>query len=187
MTPDPKPYLEYLDREMTIMGVLSAFSVAVASFATERIASAERFFLHDLWCAGRAHVVAGAAFALLAALLFYLQRSLLAWYYGQLALAQSRGAEGASRGKELLDRVDGWDTWVRYQTAFGLLSISAACYSFAVAEALSPTLSSIPALWSLWFPLLGGILVVLFRWRVLVAYPQEDEPFAAAFRALRRN
>ena len=37
MAIEPKPYLEYLDKEMTIMGLLSAFSVALASFATEKL------------------------------------------------------------------------------------------------------------------------------------------------------
>lgn len=90
---EPKPYLDYLDKEMTIMGLLSAFSVALASFATERIVNAEKGFLHDIWLVGRDHVIAGAATAILAAFFFYLQRSHLAWYYGQIALAQSRRAD----------------------------------------------------------------------------------------------
>lgn len=75
---DPKPYLEYFDKEMTIMGLLSAVAVAVASFATERIMSADKGFLSQIGASGRTHVLAGAASALLAALFFYLQRSHLA-------------------------------------------------------------------------------------------------------------
>src|SRR5262250_3047450 len=108
MTTEPKPYLEYLDKEMTIMGLLSAFSVALASFSTERIVSADQDFLHDLWVHGRDHVVAGAATAVLAAFFFYLQRSHLAWYYGQIALAQSRGTASPESVEDWLTWADGW-------------------------------------------------------------------------------
>ena len=131
---EPKTYLEYLDKEMTIMGILSAFSVALASFTTERIASAQNGFLRDIWLAGRDHVIGGAATAVLAAFFFYLQRSHLAWYYGQIALAQSRGKDV----EEWLEAADGWGTWVRYQTGFIALTLSFASYAYAVVEALSP-------------------------------------------------
>lgn len=98
MKVDPKAYLEYLDK----MGTLSGFSIAVASVVTERIVSAQGDgFLHRLWSSERAHVIAGAATALLAAFFFYLQRSQLAWLYGQIALAQAR-ALPPSKGVDLL-------------------------------------------------------------------------------------
>jgi hypothetical protein len=185
MTMEPKPYLEYLDKEMTIMALLSAFSVALASFTTERIVSAERGFLHDLWLAGRDHVVAGAAAAMLAAFFFYLQRSHLAWYYGQIALAQSRGTSSPEPVEEWLTWADGWDTWVRYQGGFILLTLSFAYYAYAVGQSLAPRLRSMPRLWSLWLPLLIALIIVAVRWYVLSRYPQEDRPFAAWWCALR--
>ena len=49
------------------MGLLSTFSVVLASFTTERIVSAEKGFLYDLWLSGHEHVIAGAATAVLSA------------------------------------------------------------------------------------------------------------------------
>ena len=86
-------------------------------------------FLRDLWLAGREHVIAGALFAVLAACFFYLQRSHLAWYYGQIALAQSRGAASPEPIEDWLTRADGWDTWARYQAGFVALTFSFARYT----------------------------------------------------------
>jgi len=168
------------------MGLLSAFSVALASFATERIVSAKEGFLHELWVAGQDHVIAGAAFAVLAAFFFYLQRSHLAWYYGQIALAQSRGAASPEPVEDWLAWADGWDTWVRYQTGFTALTLSFASYAYAVAEALNEFLGSISRHWSLWLPLLAVLLIVVVRWYVLAKFAQEDQPFRAWWRSLRK-
>jgi hypothetical protein len=186
MAIEPKPYLEYLDKEMTIMGVLSAFSVALASFATERVVTADKGFLQYLWYSGRYHVIAGAATAVLAAFFFYLQRSHLAWYYGQIALAQSRGAASPEPVEDWLAWADGWDTWVRYQTGSTALALSFAFYAYAVAGALSPRVGSISRQWSLWVPLFVALLTVVVRWYVLAKFAQEEQPFRAWWRRLRR-
>jgi len=74
-------YLEYLDREMTIMGILSTFSVALAALVIERIASAQTLtVLQMVWDKSAIYLLVGSASALVGAALFYKQRSLLAWY-----------------------------------------------------------------------------------------------------------
>ncbi|HEY7555072.1 MAG TPA: hypothetical protein VIH18_09715 [Candidatus Binatia bacterium] len=186
MPMDPKPYLEYLEKEMTIMGLLSAFSVALASFATERIVSAEKLFLHDLWLAGRDHVLAGGAMAVLAACFFYLQRSHLAWYYGQIALAHTRGSETPVPLEDWLTWADSWETWVRYQTGFIALTLSFASNGYAVAATLSPSIRLISRQLSLWMPLLVALVVVVTRWYVLSRFGEEDRPFTAWWRTLRK-
>lgn len=168
------------------MGLLSAFSVALASFATDRIVSADKGILRDLWIAGRDHVIAGAVTAVLAAFFFYLQRSHLAWYYGQIALAQSRGATSPEPVGDWLSRADGWDTWVRYQAGFITLTLSFACYGYAVAEVLSPRVGSISRQWSLWLPSLVALLIIVVRWYVLTKFAQEDQPFRAWWRTQRK-
>src|ERR1043166_6880232 len=35
--PDPKPYLDYLDKEMTIMGILSTFCLGIPVVLVERV------------------------------------------------------------------------------------------------------------------------------------------------------
>jgi hypothetical protein len=182
---DPKPYLEYLDKEMTIMGLLSAFSVALASFASEKIVTAESGFLREVWMHGQDHVIGGAATAVLAAFLFYLQRSHLAWYYGQIALACRRTSTSDSV-ENWLTLADGWDTWIRYQTGFIMLTVSFGSYAFAVAKALSPSLHVTARVWSLWLPFLLILMIVIVRWYVLSKFPQEDRPFSASWQLLRK-
>jgi hypothetical protein len=56
-----------------------------------------------------------------AALFFYRQRSLLAWYYGQIALCLT-GKDPTGRGLSgLLDDADSWESWYFYQIGFVLL------------------------------------------------------------------
>jgi hypothetical protein len=177
MATDPKPFLEYLDKEMTIMGLLSAFSIAVASFTTERIVSSEKGFLSDLWRFGQGHVIVGSTAAVLGALYFYLQRSHLAWYYGEIALAQSKGESESKWMKTLLKWVHGWDTWVRYQTGFGMLTVAFASYGYAVASTLHPLIATVSLTWSLWIPLVLALCVMAVRWRILISFAYEDHPF----------
>jgi hypothetical protein len=184
---DPKPYLEYLDKEMTIMGLLSGFAVAITSFATERILSADKGFLSQIAGVGRNHVLAGAASALVAALFFYLQRSHLAWYYGQIALAQSRGTSSPSPVEDWLTWSDGWDTWKYYQTGFSTLTLSLFYYAYAIAGALSSVAGSVTTLYSLWLPMLAMLIVEATRWHVLTKFPQEDRPFQKWVRLLRNR
>jgi hypothetical protein len=79
-------YLNYLDKEMTIMGILSTFAIAVPAFVLERAFSAGSGFFYDLRTLGQNYLLTGSALMLLAAAAFYKQRSQLAWYYGQIAL-----------------------------------------------------------------------------------------------------
>lgn len=75
---------------------------------------------------------------------------------------------------------------MRYQTGFISLTLSFAGYAYAVAEELNPYLRSIPQQWSLWLPLLVALLIVAVRWYVLVKFSQEEEPFRAWWRTLRK-
>jgi len=139
----------------------------MASFATEKIVGADKGFLAQLWDAGRDHSIAGAATAGLAAYFFYLQRSHLAWYYGQIALAESLGSKSADPVENWLVRADRWDTWVRYHAAFAALTVSFAAYAYAVAETLTPWLGTIPKSWTLWLPLFLAALFTGWRWHIL--------------------
>lgn len=186
MAIEPKPYLEYLDKEMTIMGLLSAFSVALASFATEKIISAEKGFLLKLWTHGQDHIITGAALAVLAAYLFYLQRSHLAWHYGQIALAECRAAASPDSVEEWLTWADGWDTWTRYQTGFTALTLSLASYAYAVTEALTPSICPTSLWWSLWLPLFTAALIVGVRWYGLTKFSQEEKPFTAWWESIHK-
>lgn len=86
-------YLEYLDKEMTIMGILSIFCVAVVALALDRIGSADlgkQTLFTLLWRDQRLFVLLGSSCVAVAAVLFYIQRSALAWFYGQICLSIER-------------------------------------------------------------------------------------------------
>lgn len=187
MAINPKPYLEYLDKEMTIMGLLSAFSVALASFATEKIISANKGFLCDLWTHGQDHVITGALLAVLSAYFFYLQRSHLAWYYGQITLSEARAAASPVSLEDWLTWADGWDTWTRYQTGFTALTLSFASYAYAVTEALTPSTRAISPLWSLWLPLSIAALIAGVHWYGLTKFSQEEYPFTAWWKSIQKR
>jgi len=184
---NPKPYLEYLDKEMTIMGVLSAFSVALSSFATEKIVGADKGFLRQLWDASGDHLIVGAGLAVIAAYFFYLQRSHLAWYYGQIALAESLGSKSAVQVENWLASADCWDTWVRYHAAFAALTVSFAAYAYAVAGTLNPWLGTVPKIWSLWIPLFLAALFTGWRWHVFVKFAEADDPVKSWWQSFQRN
>jgi hypothetical protein len=114
-------YLTYLDKEMTIMGILSGFCVATLAASIKVFTSKDASAAQLLWQACPLPILLAHAMLLFAALAFYRQRSLLAWYYGQIALEDS----GYSTGCGLylwLANADGWDTWINYQRGFWFLA-----------------------------------------------------------------
>jgi len=117
-----KLFLDYLKVEMTIMGLLSAFCVAALGVAA-KVATNEpqAGWFKALWDVSSYYVLAAAALVLLAALLFYLQRSELAWHYGQLTLSIQDADIGVDSTKDLLSSADSWATWARYHYAFAAL------------------------------------------------------------------
>lgn len=175
------------------MGILSGFSIAVASVVTERIVNAQGDgFLHRMWISERAHVIAGAATALLAGYFFYLQRSQLAWLYGQIALAQARdlpSSKHANGVDDWLIEADGWASWQRYQAGFVALMFSVACYAYAILGSMNTSVREVSPWWSLWLPFIITALIVALRWRLFYTYSQTDNPYAACWQAIhdRRN
>jgi hypothetical protein len=137
-TPNPLPmanrakiYQGYLDKEMTIMGVLSAFCIASAILPIKQT-------LADISAAstsGRSvgpYFIVGLCGLLVAALGFYRQRSLLAWFYGQIALCICRKELKDGELDEWLDEADSWATWVFYRWGFAFLVIGIAAHILAL-------------------------------------------------------
>ena len=114
-------YLTYLDKEMTIMGILSGFCVAALAASIKLLTSKDATISHDLIQASQLSLLMAHIMVLLAALSFYTQRSLLAWYYGQISLEDS-GYETHQRIHDWLEDADGWTTWIGYQRWFWLLT-----------------------------------------------------------------
>jgi hypothetical protein len=138
-------YLEYLDKEMIIMGVLSAFCVAAVGLFLKELGDAtfitqmsppstdKPILFSILWLKASWYLMAGSACVLAAARLFYEQRSTLAFYYGQISLAMSPdGKQITSKGtKAWIEEADAWRSWLWYRLAFWCLGLGLFIYGFA--------------------------------------------------------
>jgi hypothetical protein len=185
----PALYLEYLDKEIAITGVLTAFSAAACAFALDRMGGAQSGTVFSrVWQYAAAWVLVGAGTALASALAFYMQRSHLAWLYGQIALSISAPAEFSDTPTlEWLREADSWATWVTYRWGFGLLFAALAVGAEACAVTVLPEMAPSPLLWPGSLPLLAvGTLICMSY--VLRTYRYEDEPYKALVKSVfKRN
>jgi hypothetical protein len=172
-----KLYLDYLDKEMNIMGILSAFCVATVAFTLRELLEAEpNRPLEQIWEYSGWFVIIGSALILGAAAWFYRQRSDLAWYYGQISLTRAASEVTKTELFDWLKDADSWTTWISYRCGFfllwpGLVAYMAAAVSynwgcFAHATALGIYVSM--------------VLVLLWAcWRtacILAAHPYDENP-----------
>jgi hypothetical protein len=130
-----KLYLEYLDKEMNIMGILTAFCVATVAFSLKELLEANGNPpppLQIIWCHGAWYILIGSPLILGAAACFYKQRSNLAWYYGQISLTLAARTVTGTELHDCLRATDAWDTWVPYRSGFFLLWAGLAGYGAAV-------------------------------------------------------
>jgi hypothetical protein len=177
-------YLDYLDKEMTIMGLLSTFCVAVVALVIDRVGSADlsknTLFAH-LWGDQGKYVLLGSLCMAIASVAFYLQRSALAWFYGQISLSIESPAINGTDTEAWYKDADSWSTWVPYQSAFAALTVGCAFYSYALMTASSVT---IPA-WLLWAPIAVGIPIHVVRMFIFRHYKYEEDPIGQFLRMLR--
>lgn len=179
-------YCDYLDKEMTIMGLLSAFAVLVAGLVLDRTAAADPEklpALATLWSDQREFLGVGSIALLLAALCFYLQRSLLAYYIGQLRFSTTVARYKKPSTKKLLEDADSWATWIQYQTGFVLLGLGFTLYAFAFYASLLKDQSP----WRLVTIActVAGLIAVLNA-AVKTCFSYHDEPWYDFFRFLAR-
>jgi hypothetical protein len=148
MADDKQKYLEYLDKEMTIMGILSTFAVLIVSLLLQQIGSAEvgKLF-NSIWEEEGWYILVGSASTLIAAMLFYLQRADLAWHYGRLARAEDEAEDSASKA-------DSWATWIPYIWGFKFLYIGFLTFYWAFVENLSGVKFK-------WWIITGAVVVIL--------------------------
>jgi hypothetical protein len=137
MSDKAERYLDYLDKEMSIMGVLSTFCLAVPSLFFERVISADpnsiaHDFLVNLWSDGSAYLVIASTLMLSGAAFFYKQRSRLAWYYGQIALKMALPDYTARKLDQWLKDADSWETWIPYHCAYYATIFAAAGFVSAI-------------------------------------------------------
>jgi hypothetical protein len=129
-------YLQFLDREMTIMGILSGFCLTVLSLGLKALLSDKQGQLgFQVWEKEWLLLLASAVLLLAAAYLFYEQRSCLAWHYGTIAyfLATGREAEALSSLKELQDSREEWS---HYFFAHGAMILAFAALVLALGRTI---------------------------------------------------
>lgn len=138
-----KLYLDYLDKEMNIMGILSAFCVTAAAFALKEVLDAQSStLLAQVWRNGAWQILIGSVLVLGAAVGFYVERSTLAWCYGQISLTL---VAPEITGQELylwLREADSWGTWIAYRVAFFFLWPGLTGYGVAATSAKSTSITN---------------------------------------------
>ena len=136
-----KPYLDYLEKEMLIQGILSAFCVVAAAGVFDRAintGAGPSAFLRNLQANGTAYLIAGSVALLGAAVMFYLQRSDLAEFYGQITLSTLRLfrdmtiPEDSYNLPECVSRADSWTLWNRYKMGLAFLVLAGAEFGLAL-------------------------------------------------------
>jgi hypothetical protein len=135
-----KAYIDYLDKEMTIMGILSTFCVAAAALVIDRISSAESHsFFARLATAHPVQIYVGSGLLMLAGLYFYLQRSRLAHFYGSICMSIIMPQLHEWSTERWLVEAYSWATWLRYRIAFMLLTLTVVVFGFAICETIYPS------------------------------------------------
>jgi hypothetical protein len=116
-----KSYADYLDKEMTIMGILSTFCVIALGGCVTALSGVTKE--HSEWFAKFWHeqgpfIFLGMIAILFSAFFFYRQRSILAYYVGQIYLSLFDRNLVTGSTNDLHKQADRWSTWIFYRQAF---------------------------------------------------------------------
>lgn len=181
-----KLYLDYLDKEMSIMGILSTFCVAVPALILERVTTAEDNFLANAWDFGNLYFLIASTLMLIAAGLFYKERSRLAWYYGQIALKENLPDYTEPSMNQWLKDADSWATWIWYKSAFYILFIAILEYIFAFSSFYSQVIKQNVFTYGV-IPLIVLLIFVMVMTKVNLTFKYEDKPFIAWLKREKRK
>jgi hypothetical protein len=181
---DTAPYLGYLSKEMTIMGILSTFCIAATGLVLKFSTNApESHWLHDPLENSKELVSAGCGALVMAAYLFYRQRSMLAWHYGQISLALVPGGHPYKKGlRSLIVDADTWSTWISYRIAKNFMFFGFFEFSLIVVRANTGWQWINNRTVSLIVPICLIIVLSFINWRLMWAFEDEDSPLCEAFR-----
>jgi hypothetical protein len=183
---DCKPYLDYLDKEMTSLGVLSTFSVGFASLVLDRIVgNADKVtFFRTLWDQHIGAVLSASLMFLTAAWMFYKQRSDLGYYYGGIALSVAKPpAPDDWRLQNWLIESDSWNTWIFYRLGITTLIIGFLVYGQAIYESVYP--SQPPRYWIAILSASFLIARLMYVVPALSIYRYDEHPYKACWLAIK--
>jgi hypothetical protein len=137
-----KLYLDYLDKEMTIQGILSAFCVAAAAAGFDRILGADpkntSELIRRIQYLSSPFVLATIGAMITSALFFYLQRSRLAWLHGQISYAATCEMKLIPIPADTGDLTEGlrignsWSLWNCYKVGLSFLAVAVAEVGLAI-------------------------------------------------------
>lgn len=165
------------------MGILSTFCIIALGVVTEKLLYPSADAVFRFWKDTPRLCEAGLGGFLLSGLSFYRQRSLLAWYYGQLCLYQAQ--EDGEQVNEILANSDAWYNWRWYQAGFGFLTLAFVQLGLAVTGTFMPFIVH----HELQFGSLGIVIVgVSFGGRIYAykKYPLDDRPIVSLWRRILR-
>jgi hypothetical protein len=181
---DTKQYLEYLNKEMTIMGILSGVSLAAPAGILNAVLSKDSGDAKTLlWTFGHYFIATGSVLCVLAAFLFYKERSRLAWYYGQICLTEALTIKKSVSSAQLRERLrdaDSWKTWWPYSWGCTCLGVGFVEYLFAFFLFLTPLDWSRAHLQTINVPAgiaVFAVLVASVQWYGLRRYKFSDHPW----------
>jgi hypothetical protein len=182
-----KVFLDYLDKEMTIMGILSTFCIAAAALVVDRAASADKAsFFKDLMTDHPVQVFIGSALLIAAGLCFYLQRSRLAHFYGSTCISLAAPSATEWSTKRWLVESYTWAAWIRYRVGFLFLVLTSLVYSYIIYQEIYPKL---PYHWIIEIVVLGIISAcILLQIVVLLTHRYSNHPYRDfSFRRFRSD
>jgi hypothetical protein len=168
---------------MTIMGALSAFAIASVALVANVFAGELKLggITEKLWSHSALLVVSGGAAQLLAGLFFYLQRSNLAWMYGEICLTLVPGGHPSGvTTRSAIVNADSWSTWIPYRIAFAWLCLGYLFYGSAVGNELAPKGWLHVSVWAAALPFVVVLVGSVIEWRVLSVFEYEDDPWHQA-------
>jgi hypothetical protein len=180
-----KNYLEFLDKEMTVMGILSAFCIGVVSLALDRILSAKQVddsYFFRVSVAGWLYVILGSVAIVIAAVCFYLQRSDLAGNYGEFCYYE------ATKRKDIaykcLEDTYPRAFWKPYYLGFGALVIGFLEYVLALTSPCTDLLRRHPT----WIGLLAIIIgVAIFALWIRIQLSEKNKSVPHPVRKMLTN
>jgi len=133
---DLKIYLEYLEKEMTIMGILSTFCVGAVALVVNKVNGADGSSLYSQLARHPVQIYLGCALLLIAGLFFYLQRSKLAHFYGSICISIVNPDASEWDTKRWLTEAYTYYAWMRYRVAFQILVIVPVVFGHAVCQVI---------------------------------------------------
>ena len=137
-------------------------------------------------CIDEINLVLGSTYLLVAAFFFYRQRSLLAFYYGQICLSVSPYRGAVATTYKTPEDADSWMTWLHYRWAFAFVVLGFFEYGIAAGCTLVPTVAAWPKIITIYGPLVLAASVTTVHVAVISKYRDAESPWVEALSRRRR-